>query len=102
MRSRIKDLEQQLYKATPKSVQTTTVATPAAGIETTTSRFAGTFHVHGSNIGSALFGRPELMSRGISHKTRLLGQSHWMNGAIPIVSDFVSQLTDTVEECFTT
>lgn len=87
MQSKIRHLEQQLFKATPKSVNTATVATPATDIETTSSKFAGTFHVHGSNTASTLFGRSALMSRSISHKTRLLGQSHWMNGAVPIVSD---------------
>lgn len=94
MQSRIRNLEQQLSKATSKAVQITkTAATPATDIETTSSKFAGTFHVHGSNASSALFGRSALMSRSISHKTRLLGQSHWMNGAVPIVSDSVPQLT---------
>lgn len=93
MQSKIRHLEQQLFKATPKGGHTTTVATPATDIETTSSKFAGTFHVHGSNTASTLFGRSALMSRSISHKTRLLGQSHWMNGAVPIVSDSGSWLT---------
>lgn len=101
MRSRIKHLEQQLYKATPKPVKTAPAATPASDFETTSSKFAGTFHVHGSNTESTIFGRSALMSRGISHKTRLLGQSHWMNGAIPIVSYSVPRLTETFEQYLT-
>lgn len=90
MQSRIKHLEQQLYKAVSQSTAAAPVVTPASDIETTSSKFAGTFHVHGS---STLFGSPALMSRSISHKTRLLGQSHWMNGAVPVVSDCSSVLT---------
>lgn len=104
MRSRIKHLEQQLYKATPKPVHAANVVTPASEIEATSSKFAskfaGTFHVHGSNTGgSTLFGtRSALMSRSISHKTRLLGQSHWMNGAIPIVSPSLSPLAQDLRK----
>lgn len=94
MQSRIRHLEQQLSKATSKPLHAATAATPAAAdIETTSSKFAGTFHIHGSNTTSTLFGRSALMSRSISHKTRLLGQSHWMNGAVPIVSYSRSRLT---------
>lgn len=100
MRSRIKHLEQQLYKATSKRVHTTTVMSPFSDIETTSSRFAGTFHVHGE-IPSTIFGRSALMSRSISHKTRLLGQSHWMNGAIPIVSNVTPCLTNSLRRMLT-
>lgn len=93
MQSRIQHLEQQLYKATSTPAHPAKVVTPASDIETTSSKFAGTFHVHGSNTASTLFGRSALMSRSISHKTRLLGQSHWMNGAVPIVSSPASRLT---------
>ncbi|POS70117.1 hypothetical protein DHEL01_v211488 [Diaporthe helianthi] len=98
MQSRIKQLEQQLYKATKKPAHTTNGPTPASDIETTSSKFAGTFHVHGSNTGSTLFGRAALMSRSISHKTRLLGQSHWMNGAIPITREFVALIEPQLRE----
>lgn len=98
MQSKIRHLEQQLSKLTPKPAYTATVATPSGNIETTSSKLAGTLHVHGSNTTSTLFGRSALMSRSISHKTRLLGQSHWMNGAVPIVSDPGSRLTKH-EEC---
>ncbi|KAG8162356.1 hypothetical protein KVR01_008121 [Diaporthe batatas] len=104
MRSRIKHLEQQLCKATPRPVHAGAVVTPASDVETHAtsstfaSKFAGTFHVHGGNPGSALFGRAALMSRSISHKTRLLGQSHWMNGAVPITMQFVALLEPQLRE----
>ncbi|KAL1855250.1 hypothetical protein Daus18300_011156 [Diaporthe australafricana] len=81
--------------ATSKSTPAAPVVTPASEIETTSSKFAGTFHVHGN---STLFGRPALMSRSISHKTRLLGQSHWMNGAVPVTRNFVAIIEPQLRE----
>jgi hypothetical protein len=88
MRNRIRHLEEHLSKATQER-NPTTITNPFSDIEATSSRLAGTFHVHSeipSEIPSTIFGGSALMSRSISHKTRLLGQSHWVNCAIPIVS----------------
>lgn len=82
LRSRIRQLEDELPKTTIHSPQTPAL-TPSStmSIETTTSRLAGTFHIHRST----LFGQAYVFSRGIMHKTRMFGQSHWING-IALVS----------------
>lgn len=87
--------------------------TPASEIETSVSQLGGTFHIHhpteptASNrdnhsrlprfsqiyqpISSSgdgkqrLHGRKPEMSRNVSHKTRLFGQSHWFNTMAPLV-----------------
>lgn len=90
MKRRIRHLEEQLYKASSGSAQTPG-ATPGSVIETTTTQMTATFHVHhGDNRlfgrASTFFGQDALISRSISHKTRLFGQSHWVNGILPLVS----------------
>ncbi|KAJ5110451.1 hypothetical protein N7532_000986 [Penicillium argentinense] len=76
LRSRISELEQQLSASRQQSVVNT--PSPHYNISTTTSHIAGTFHVHQE---SATAGQPPAISRTIMHKTRVFGQSHWMNGA---------------------
>lgn len=75
MKSRIRQLEEQLSKATQMSTQSP-VPTSNSNIETTTSSIAGTFYVHESR----LLGKAQVISRSVMHKTRLFGQSHWING----------------------
>jgi hypothetical protein len=80
LQSRIKQLEEQLSKATPGTFSSQArLTTP--NIETTTSRLGGTFHFD-------LEGRTADTSKGVSrsvvHKKRVFGQSHWLN-VIPLV-----------------
>lgn len=82
MKSRIRELEEQLSKATPRSIQSP-VPTSSSNIETTTSRMGGTFYVHHE---SGLSGRPQAIARSVTHKTRVFGQSHWVNGAARVSS----------------
>jgi hypothetical protein len=77
MKSRIRQLEEQLSKATQTSPQSP-VLPLISHIETTTSRLAGTFYIHHE---SGLVGQAQAISRSVMHKTRLFGQSHWVNGA---------------------
>lgn len=76
MKIRIRELEEQLSKATQRSTQSP-IPTSNSNLETTTSRLAGTFHVHHE---SRLVGQAQFISRSVMHKTRLFGQSHLING----------------------
>ncbi|KAL7910360.1 hypothetical protein GGI35DRAFT_448582 [Trichoderma velutinum] len=75
LKSEIGQLKEQLFNATVKSTQVYSGA-PDFQIETRSSRMGGTFHIHGD---SRLRGQPQLIPRNLTHKTRLFGQSHWMN-----------------------
>lgn len=86
MRSKIAELEHQLHQS--RNI-TPSVATPAP----TTS-----FHVTSGLAGpidvlqdSRTFGESYPISRGISHKNRVFGQSHWMNGFV-VLRDVVELL----------
>ncbi|OGE56308.1 hypothetical protein PENARI_c003G02725 [Penicillium arizonense] len=78
LRSKIRELEEQLSKAAGTPTQST-APTPTSDIETTTSQLAGTFHVHNENLPSN-HGESQVISRTFWHKTRLYGQSHWIGG----------------------
>ncbi|KAH7129501.1 hypothetical protein B0J13DRAFT_509852 [Dactylonectria estremocensis] len=97
MRMRIQQLEEQLSKATIQPPQTHTlppVPVPTAGsdsiFETASSRLAGTFHIHRST----LFGEAQVFKRSITHKTRMFGQSHWINGATMAINPDDLQFLD--------
>ncbi|KAM6519784.1 hypothetical protein FALCPG4_013371 [Fusarium falciforme] len=74
LRSRVRQLEDQLSRGLPGSSQSM-VSTPTSNIETTSSQIGGTFHFYSE---SHIFGRALPITRGISHKTRLFGQSHFV------------------------
>lgn len=76
LKARIKELEEQL-SGTPRQSVGLTTPSPNYNNTTTTSHFAGTFHVHSESVGA---GQAPTISRAIMHKTRVFGQSHWMNG----------------------
>jgi hypothetical protein len=82
MRIRIRQLEVQLYKASPGSTEKSS-AKPDTNIETTETKLSDAFHVHRGDRG--VLDQEALVSRSISHKTRLFGQSHWINSLILIV-----------------
>ena len=82
VKSRIRQPEEQLSKATQKSTQSS-VLTSNSNIQTTTSSIAGTFYVHHE---SRLLGQAQVISRSVTHKTRLFGQSHWINGVALVSS----------------
>jgi hypothetical protein len=82
VKSRIRQPEEQLSKATQKSTQSS-VLTSNSNIQTTTSSIAGTFYVHHE---SRLLGQAQVISRSVTHKTLLFGQSHWMNGVALVSS----------------
>ncbi|KAL4803375.1 hypothetical protein BDV18DRAFT_166387 [Aspergillus unguis] len=77
MKSRIRQLEQQLSRAT--RLPATPRPSPRIDIETTTSQIAGTFQF---NRESRLDGNSQGVIRNlVMHKSRIFGASHWAQGA---------------------
>jgi hypothetical protein len=84
LKERIKSLENQLLKRpeVPRS-DYNSIPTPNSGIETSETSFTGTIHVH---YETRSFDRgPHNVTRSVTHKTRMFGQSHWM-AALSLVS----------------
>lgn len=89
LKNRIRCLEEQLDKSSARH----TFTTLPTGIETSTSQIGGTFHIHypspsGAGVvqKTSTLGQAQAISRSLSHKTRLLGQSHWANTVAPLAS----------------
>lgn len=91
MVGRIRQLEEQLSKAS--KITQSLVSTPNSNIETTTSSLGGTFHLHREN---RTLGQPEAITRSVSHKTRMFGQSHWINPLFVFVC--LLHLADTMDQ----
>jgi Fungal Zn(2)-Cys(6) binuclear cluster domain len=89
MKSRIRQPEEQQSRTTLRSTQSP-VSPSNFSIEATTSRIGGTFYVHREN---RLFGQPQAITRGVTHKTRTFGRSHWING-VALVSSIYRTLLD--------
>ncbi|PGH04424.1 hypothetical protein AJ79_07080 [Helicocarpus griseus UAMH5409] len=89
LKNKVKELEEQLQKATGRTAHScaeTPTSTSTPNIETTSSTLAGTFSVHREN---RLLGEAQAISRGVLHKSRLFGQSHWINGVAPFLRDLL-------------
>lgn len=83
LRSRIRELEDQLSRVSIESSSSSPLATVSSSIETTTSKLGGVFHVQcDTPIGN---GGP-MIARSMMHKTRMFGQSHWCVTAVLLVS----------------
>ncbi|OTB04516.1 hypothetical protein M426DRAFT_151853 [Hypoxylon sp. CI-4A] len=91
LRDKIRQLEGQLAKAkqTPRSPDTS-----SKSIETITSHLSGTFHIHHDDQQS---GQHRVVSRSVTHKTRVFGQSHWVTGFL-LVPDIVELIGPYVRE----
>ncbi|KAJ5715470.1 uncharacterized protein N7483_012651 [Penicillium malachiteum] len=87
LRSKIKLLEDQLAKAERASAAS--AQSPIWDSRGNQSHITGIFHVHREAPSE---GQAPTMSRTIVHKTRIFGQSHWING----VAEFMDIL-ETVE-----
>ena len=74
LKSRIRQLEEQLSRVTPLSTQSP-VLTSYSDLT------GGTFHVHRESR----FRAAQATSRSIMYKTRLFGQSHWSTGLFTLV-----------------
>jgi hypothetical protein len=82
IRGAIKDLEEQLQEVTRRSE-----APAHTDLEGITSKFAGgPFYSHREKNQEP--NRPRGASRSVWHKTRLFGQSHWVNGIVDIQDIF--------------
>jgi len=76
---RIKHLEEQLSKATQST--TPPKSTSRQGTAINATYLSNIQHRHESR----LFGSTHIISRGVMHKNRLYGQSHWGNGIVHVV-----------------
>lgn len=63
-----------------------TAATPTVTEETTAAGLGGTFYVHYDQETETDGRPPQRIPRGVSHKTRLFGQSHWVSPTLALVS----------------
>jgi hypothetical protein len=96
LEDRIKQLESQLRQQSLQeklathlaSSQYNTVNVPSELPTTIASGLGESYFIHGDRNGSS---QPMLISRSVSHKTRLFGQSHWINTVV-----FVSLLQSHV------
>lgn len=81
MKGKIKELERQLFELAHNRIPP--VESPAklrsSNIETFSSSLSGNVHIlHETRFPS--------ISRSVTQKTRLFGQSHWVNGATTVSS----------------
>ncbi|KAI0884899.1 putative C6 transcription factor [Annulohypoxylon maeteangense] len=84
LRSRIKQLEEQLSKINLAPSQPP-VPLSDSNIEIIDSRISGTFYIHHEDD---FTGQPRAISRSVTHKTRVFGQSHWITG-FSLVRDII-------------
>lgn len=77
LKSRIKNLEEQLSKANQRHVQSSN-QTSRADLRVLNSTLC--------EVDSNLFGETQVITRSVVHKSRMFGQSHWINGVIGLVS----------------
>ncbi|PGH07252.1 hypothetical protein AJ80_08038 [Polytolypa hystricis UAMH7299] len=84
LKRKVQQLEAQLYKQTSGSIQSP-LSSSGSRIGKTTSQIAGTFDLLTE---SRSLGQPQAITYSVWHKTRLFGQSHWVN-AIPLLKNIV-------------
>lgn len=78
--------EQGGVSSTSSSVNTpVSTFTKNSRVETSTRNIAGSFHFHAEHRAA---NQPQAVIRSATHKTRLLGQSHWIN-TVGLVSNSV-------------
>ena len=78
MARRIKDLEDQLARITYASSAGVTKPS-SSNIETLSTGLTGPFHIE---LEDRSCGVERASSKSVAHKTRVFGQSHWVNGAV--------------------
>ncbi|KAF7592142.1 hypothetical protein BBP40_000629 [Aspergillus hancockii] len=94
MQSRIRQLEEQLSKATSKLPQTF-VPAPQHNLGSTTSQVGGAIYTY---VDSQLFGETQVITRSIIHKSRMFGQSHWITGVVGMCRDIFELLEPRVRD----
>lgn len=89
LKSKIRQLENQLDKSTKSSTETC-APTPVSDIETTHSHLAGTFHIHNASLPS---NQGQMVRRSFIHKKRFFGQSHWISSMslVRILSTYIER-----------
>ncbi|PYH45997.1 Zn(II)2Cys6 transcription factor [Aspergillus saccharolyticus JOP 1030-1] len=76
LKDRVRQLEQRLAETAAKSAGEPPLA-PIGEVVTAGSTLTGLFHLHNETI---FPGQSRAITRSLMHKSRLFGQSHWMNG----------------------
>ncbi|ETS84627.1 hypothetical protein PFICI_02652 [Pestalotiopsis fici W106-1] len=71
LKNRVRQLEGQLSQTSLTPTQRAATPVPV-NIETNTTSLGGTFHIHRDNASNPVV-------RGVTHKSRKFGQSHWVN-----------------------
>ncbi|KAL7624663.1 hypothetical protein AAE478_006233 [Parahypoxylon ruwenzoriense] len=95
LKSRIGQLEEQLSRAHQTAPSRPPISKQDSNIEAFTSRIGGTFYVH---HGDRSTDPSQLVTHSVSHKTRVFGQSHWVNGVTPAVRDILGIIEPYVRE----
>ncbi|KAE8143657.1 hypothetical protein BDV38DRAFT_266844 [Aspergillus pseudotamarii] len=83
LNSRIKNLEEQLSKANQRHVQSSN-QTSRADLRALDSTLC--------EVDSNLFGETQVITRSVVHKSRMFGQSHWINGVIGLCREVFEML----------
>ncbi|KAF3071175.1 hypothetical protein GL218_00223 [Daldinia childiae] len=92
LKNKIKQLEERLSQSNETSQSP--IQTPGSNIEAISSRIGGTFYVHHED---PLAGQPQNISRSVTHKSRMFGQSHWITG-MALVRDILNLIEPHVHE----
>ncbi|KAF3763176.1 hypothetical protein M406DRAFT_217196, partial [Cryphonectria parasitica EP155] len=104
LKTRIRHLEEELgrinnSRTAPPVACATTATTPVSHVGTPSShtfesKIGGTFHIHHPTsrepAHKSTIEQAHGISRSISHKTRLFGQSHWVNTVAAIAQDLIT------------
>lgn len=80
IKSKIKQLENELSDVTAR-LASQSVPTAGSSTELSSSLLGDGVQIQDE---LSIHGQPQEISHGLMHKTRLFGQSHWMNGVAPV------------------
>ncbi|KAI1471652.1 putative C6 transcription factor [Daldinia caldariorum] len=92
LKDKIKQLEEQLSQS--NRTARSPIQTPGSNIEAISSRIGGTFYIHHEDT---LAGQPPGISRSVTHKSRMFGQSHWITG-MSLVRDILALIEPHIHE----
>lgn len=81
MKCKVRQLDEQLLKTT-QTITRSPVPVSDVNIEKNASRLAGIFNTHHEIC--SLEQAQDITTRSVMHKTRIFGQSHFING-VPLV-----------------
>ncbi|KAI1084576.1 hypothetical protein F5B20DRAFT_591586 [Whalleya microplaca] len=95
IQGKAKQLEEDVPKAVPRPVRSH-FSTPGSNVETTTSHLGGILFIHHEGN---LEDQPQAIARSVTHKTRLFGQTHWMN-IVSLIQDICEYIEPHLREDF--